>query len=122
LHDSSNDELGTESKDVWSNNIDLIFDESYNFKYKVTTINGYSTECSYTVTTTESVNIDLNIDLDTKLNYEDGLIELYLLPRTGKISTITGDFVLVRSTSLTNFKQWDPVEEFHYINVELTSS
>jgi hypothetical protein len=33
---------------------------------------------------------------------------------------VTGDFVLVRSSSLTDFKIWDPVEEFHYTNVELS--
>lgn len=122
LHNSSKDESNSESHDSWINNADLTYDESYIFSYKIKTINGYEAERSYIVTTTESVNIDLNIDLETKLNYEDGLVELYLLPRTGKRSVVTGDFVLVRASSLTDFKFWDPVEEFHYVNVELSSA
>lgn len=122
LHNSSDDNENDESTDKWSTNARLEIDEMYVFTYEVTTTNGYTNSCSYTVSITESVDIDLNIALETKLNYEDGIVELYLLPKTGQSSFITGDFVLSRSSSLTNFKLWDKVHNFSYVNMEISAS
>lgn len=119
LHDASKDELNNESVDVWVNNTSLEIDKTYKFSYSITTVNGYQEEKTYIVMVSESVDINLDIDLETKLNYDDGSIELYLLPRKNNKSTITGDFVLVRSSSLNDYKTWDIVYNFTYINVML---
>jgi hypothetical protein len=80
LHNSSLDSSSTETIDTWNMNIDLPFEIPYILKYSITTVNGLRKSCSSRIVATESVDIDLDISIESKLNYEDGIIELYLSP------------------------------------------
>lgn len=122
LHDSSTDIESYESRDVWQTKVELENNVMYSLIYSVVTMNGLTMSKSYKIEPSESVDIDLDIAIESKLNYEDGLITVHVLPRDSVKSRITGDFVLVRSSSLNNFSSWDEVHRFKYTNVELSKS
>lgn len=117
LHNSDNDTLEYESICTWRPNVDLIKEKYYHTIFKVTTINGLTHSTSRIVYVEESVDIDIDIDLLSELNYEDGTIKLSIQPNNFKPVTITGDFILSRSSSASDFKQWDQVYNFHYLNI-----
>jgi hypothetical protein len=78
LHNSLDDNNSTETTDTWHPTYDFVSNVSYKIKYGVTTINGLQHSVSEVISVAESVNIDIPIDIESKLNYEDGTIELYL--------------------------------------------
>lgn len=119
LHNSNTDIQSNESSDTWKANVELPLETPYILKYSIITNNGLQKTCSARVVATESVDIDLDISIESKLNYEDGIVELYLRPQKNDESLITGSFVLVRSSSLTNFSVWDEVHRFSYLNFKI---
>lgn len=119
LHNSATDQSSVESTDTWFASVELQTEVPYILKYTVTTTNGLQKTITSNITTTESVDIDLDIALTSKLNYEDGIIELYLEPKNNDETIVTGSFVLVRSSSLNNFSAWDEVYRFSYLNFKL---
>ena len=122
IHDSSKDKLNSyESQDIWKTNIELRKDVPYTLIYKITTMNGLECESRpYTVINQDSIDIDLDIKLKSELIPENGSIKLSILTKTGKSSLISGNFILVRASSVNNFSSWDQVYKFDYLNVTLS--
>ena len=122
IHNSENDVTTKYSEDTWKLDTELQKDALYYLTYKVTTINGLEcTSPKYITMSQDSVNINLNIKLQSKLDVENGCIELSLLPGdNGDSAIITGSFVLVRSSSKNNFQSWDEVYRFSYLNMPIT--
>jgi hypothetical protein len=80
LHDSSTDEYSYESIDSWKSNIELANEVPYFLTYTVTTTNGLTHSIERQMIATESIDIDLDIAIESRLDYEDGAIQLYLMP------------------------------------------
>lgn len=120
LHNTSQDEKSDESIDTWNTNAELVLNKTYILKYSILTTNGLLKTCSSKIVVAESVDIDLDMSIESKLNYEDGIIEIYLKPVDNNETYITGNFVLVRSSSLTNFTTWDEVYSFSYFDFQIT--
>lgn len=123
IHNSENDITTKYSEDTWKLNIELQKDALYYLTYKVTTVNGLEcTSPKYITMSQDSININLNIKLQSKLDIENGCIELVLLPGdNGDSAVITGSFVLVRSSSKDNFQSWDEIYRFSYLNMSVTT-
>lgn len=123
LHDSSTDEYSYESIDSWKSNIELANEVPYFLTYTVTTTNGLTHSIERQMIATESIDIDLDIAIESRLDYEDGAIQLYLMPSDQILSegasavNVTGNFILVRSSSINNFNSWDEVYRFSYLNI-----
>lgn len=122
LHNSNQDERDDESICTWKSNIDLLKEVNYKVVFTVTTINGLVCSTSETIYAEESVDIDIDIEIFSELNYEDGTIKLFIQPSNFKDISVTGDFILVRSSSLSNFQQWDRVYNFSYLNIILSAN
>lgn len=124
IHDSSKDNINTsESQDTWKSNIELQKDIPYQVVYKVTTMNGLEVASRpYMVINQDSIDIDLNIQLNSKLLHENGSIKLSIVSKTVGSSLISGNFILVRSSSINNFTSWDEVYRFDYLNVALSDT
>lgn len=117
LYNSENNTSEYESVCVWKSNVDLPKETNYKILFSVTTINGLQSSISEIAYVEESVDIDIAIDLLTELNYEDGIIKLFLQSSNFKDVVVTGNFVLTRSSSASNFNQWDPIYSFSYTNI-----
>lgn len=124
IHDNSKDSANSfESQDVWKSNIELVKDRPYYIIYKVTTMNGLeASSTTYTTINQDSIDIDLDMELNSELNTEDGSVKLSISPRSKETSIISGNFILVRSSSANNFNSWDEVYKFAYLNVTISKS
>ena len=69
-----------------------------------------------------SVDIDLNANLITSLNYDNGYIDVALkgIPIGGVVRSASGHFILARANSETNYKVWDKIFTFSLLNEEPT--
>lgn len=121
IHNSENDRDTEKTQDTWKSNVELIKDNPYYITYKVTTMNGLTASSPrYTTMNQDSIDIDLDIELQSKLNPVDGCVELRILPSKAKDIVISGSFVLVRASSRNNFASWDEVYKFSYLNTSLS--
>lgn len=122
IHNSENDIATNYSEDSWKLDIELQRDTLYYMTYKITTMNGL--ECSspkYIVMSQDSIDINLNIKLKSKLDSENGCVELILLPEEHvNNALITGSFILVRASNKNNFQSWEEIYKFSYTNVLTT--
>lgn len=121
IHNNETDVSINSSQDTWKTNVELEKDIPYYLTYKVVTMNGL--ECTsprYITMNQDSIDIDLDIELQSKLDPDNGCVELYILPSENKNLVISGSFVLVRASSKTNFHTWDEVYKFSYLNITLT--
>lgn len=123
IHNSENDRDTDTSQDTWRSTIELIKDQPYYLIYKVTTMNNLTASSPrYTTMNQDSVDIDLDIELNSILDSDEGCVKLYLQPSIKKDLVISGSFVLTRASSINNFSSWDEVYKFSYLNVTLNKS
>ena len=120
LHDSSTDQESYLSIDSWKSNASLKKEVPYYLSYTITTNNGLVQTIQRQVVSADSVDIDIDISLESRLNYEDGTAQLYIMPKYDSPVSITGDFILTRSSSDNNFASWDEVYKLSYLNVAVT--
>jgi hypothetical protein len=121
IHNSENDRDTEKTQDTWKSNIEMIKDNPYYITYKVTTMNGLTASSPrYTTMNQDSIDIDLDIELQSQLNPVEGCIELRIAPSKAKDIVISGSFVLVRASSKNNFASWDEVYKFSYLNTSLS--
>lgn len=121
IHNNDKDEATNYSQDTWKTSIELTKDIPYYLTYKVITMNNL--ECSsprYITMNQDSIDIDLDIELQSKLDIDNGCVELYILPSKDKNLIISGSFALVRTSSKSNFNTWDEVYKFSYLNTVLS--
>lgn len=111
IHNSSLDTETYESRDEFYCNKELQANRIYKLKYVVTTINGFKAESqSYLLTKKSSVRPSINAQLHAEINYDDGYIQLDLIPLDDKY--YSGNFALARSSSKDNFQSWDEICKF----------
>lgn len=122
IHNNENDITTKYSEDTWKVDIELQKNALYYLTYKVTTMNGLEcTSPKYITMSQDSININLNIKLQSQLDMENGCVELSLLPGdNGDSAIVTGSFVLVRASSKNNFQSWDEIYRFSYLNMLIT--
>lgn len=121
LHNSENDRDTSVTQDTWKSSVELIKDSPYYLTYKVTTLNNLTASSPrYTTISEDSINIDLDICLQTQLNSDEGCVELYIAPSKSSSVVVSGNFILVRSSSKNNFNSWDEVYRFAYLNTPLS--
>ena len=148
LHNSSYDTSSNSSTDEYYCYQELNDGESYYLVYSVTTINGLSiSSARYQVITAESVDPEEDITLMVSNGleedvgtipyggfpawhpWEEGLIRIYPdlndyvgthITSEGKNKSITGNFVILRSSSKDNFHMWQEVKRFR-LNDEICS-
>ena len=127
LHNSENDDHSTSKTcDKWYNKIELENNKIHYLTYSVVTMNGLqASSIAYPLIEREGVDASISATLIGELDYDDACIKLYiqpLNPNSDKEVIIDGSFVLVRSSSLSDFKSWDEVSRFTYTNVRFDSS
>lgn len=122
IHNSENDDdTIVETQDTWRSTIEMIKDTPYYLTYKVTTMNGLTASSPrYTTMNEDSIDIDIDIELQSILNSDEGCVELSILPKDNKDLVLSGSFVLVRSSSKNNFNSWDEVYKFSYLNTTVS--
>ena len=130
LHNSSADISSNSSTDIFYCYKELNDNEIYYIEYSVTTINGLSISSPrYQIINVQSIDPEEDIGLivyngleeqfiqDTSWHpWEEGVIKLYLefndpvARRNGRL--LTGNFVILRSSSRDNFQSWQEVRRF----------
>ena len=116
LHNANNDSELYESKDEFILGKELEINQTYRIQYTVTTNNGLTVSSpKYRIMTKLSIDPEIKADLSTKLNYENGYIDINLVGHKdadGIETPATGAFLLSRSSSADNFQTWDEISRF----------
>lgn len=121
VHNSENDISNKYSEDSWKSIIELNKDVPYYLTYKITTMNGLEVSSPrYITMNQDSIDIDLDIQLTSKMNIDDGCVQLYLSSTKETGTVVSGSFVLVRASSKDNFGAWDEVYKFAYLNTSVS--
>jgi hypothetical protein len=60
--------------------------------------------------------------LQSKLDVDNGCVELSLAPVKNNTVVVSGSFALVRASSKTNFSGWDEVYKFSYLNTSISKA
>lgn len=119
FHDSSTDIIRGESTDSWIIRKDLSENETYYLSYKITTNNNlkaYSN--SYKIVQVESVSSDFQCKLFAELQPEEAYVKLYLISTENQI--ISGNYILSRTSSKTNFSTWEEIYRFSLNSYDFT--
>jgi hypothetical protein len=121
IHNSENDTSNKYSEDIWKSNVEMNKDIPYYLTYKVTTMNGLEVSSPrYITMNQDSIDIDLDIELQSRMDVDNGCVELYIAPTKSKNSVISGSFALVRTSNKSNFNTWDEVYKFSYLNTTIS--
>ena len=121
IHNSENDTSNKYSEDTWKSNIEMNKDVPYYLIYKVTTMNGLEVSSPrYITMNQDSIDIDLDIELQSRMDVDNGCVELYIAPTKSKNSVISGSFALVRTSNKSNFNTWNEVYKFSYLNTTIS--
>lgn len=111
IHNSLNDTVFNSSNDSFECKYDLEEGIVHYIEYRVITINGleFSTG-KYRLRKKGSIEPNLNAYINPILNYENGYISVCLDPyldKNGKELGSTGSFELLRTSSESNYKNWE---------------
>lgn len=110
-HNSRTDTSSYESHDEFYCNKELNPKKTYKIQYKVTTSNGLVCESPlYLIMKKETVKPQLNISLQADAFFDDGYIQLQMIPKDTKY--YSGDFVISRASSKDNYETWDEICKF----------
>lgn len=136
LHNSSQDLQNNASTDIYRCYRDLEENDIYYIQYNVKTVNGLKASSpKYQLMNIGSIAPEENIilrafnGLEQDYNpqnciwrpYEEGVMEIYMeLANESLSKRITGNFVLLRSSSKNNFTTWQEVKRFR-LNNEIPS-
>ena len=136
LHNSSQDIINNASTDIYRCYRELEENEIYYIKYNIKTVNGLEVSSpKYQLMNIGTIDPEENIILKVfnglESNYntsecswlpcEEGVMEIYIALASQNLSkTITGSFVLLRSSSKDNFTTWQEVKRFR-LNNEIPS-
>ena len=109
LHNSNLDENNYESYDIFEFNKDLELNKSYQIQYEIKTNNGLiMTSDKYHIKQKSLIDSEYDIKIIPKLNYDNGYIQLNF--ESDDIQKPqTGSFVISKSSSLSEFKEWNNI-------------
>ena len=92
----------------------------YSIKYTVWTLNGLKVSTrKYRLMERQSLDIEVKAELKAELNYDEGYVKVTLVDTAKEEQIIEGAFLITRSDSLTNFKQWNEFYRFELRNEKL---
>lgn len=125
LHNSYIDASEEESIDTYVCRRELYSGWLYYIQYSVITTNGLEASSPrFQVTKTEDSGAELLVSLVSELDYENGRVKVFIpdplqYPDKNYIMELNkdilqGTFVLSRSSSDSNFQQWDILSNFNY--------
>lgn len=125
LHNSYNDSDSHSSVDTYICKRELFSGWQYYVQYSVITTNGLeATSVRYQVEKVEDSGTALLLNLATELDYDNGRIKVFIpnpenYPSKNYImglenGVLQGTFLLTRSSSETNYQQWDILSNFPY--------
>lgn len=116
IHNSINDISLNEANDVFTFPQDLDPSQLYYIQYTATTINGMVVSSpKYRIMQRLSIDPEIHASIIAKSNFEEGYIDVYLVPDSGYTNEeliTTGDFILSRACSDTNYMNWENVSKF----------
>lgn len=112
LHNNYKDTLQS-STDSWTINLSLEEGKLYFITYQIKTINDLTVVSqTYIIIQQDTVDPDLPCNLVCKLNYDEGLVSLYLRPTEAR--GLSGSFILSRASDKDGYKTWDEIYRFAY--------
>lgn len=114
LHNSYEDTSLTSSIDRY--NTKYAFDQNLRYKicYIVKTNNGLEVSSPrYLVMESTTIDPEVNVDLIAKLDYDNACINLTFETKDNK--TITGSFLLSRTSSIDNYSSWTDIADLKLI-------
>lgn len=118
LHNNSTDLNNYESFDSYTVPLELAEGTSYYLQYIITTNNNMTIESAkYRLMYAKSVNPEIQAKVITKLNYNNGYIDIHLEGnKTDGVETnVTGSFLISRSDDKSNFTIWDEITRFNLV-------
>lgn len=120
IHDSSNDVEHYESQDDVFFNIDLDSGKKYKLIYTIKTNNGLEISSPvYKIIKKNSINSSLKAKIITKLNYENGYINIGLdgeKDKRGNEIAVKGSFILSRASEKNNYQNWEEILRFNLVS------
>ena len=120
IHNSNTDIERGKSSDTWTSYKTLVNERQYSISYKVITINGLEIETpAYAIASMETLDlVSKNTEFIATLHSDDGYIHIHIMPKDidANIKAITGNFILVRSSSEDNFSSWHEIYKFTLVN------
>lgn len=116
LHDSGTDTEVGKSIDVWTTTKTLDVNKNYAITYTVYTLNNLIvSSASYRIITIDTIDLSINANLISTLYSDDAYVDIHLTPKkhpSGK-ELLSGNFVLMRSSSKNNFEDWQEIHKFY---------
>lgn len=109
LHNSNLDENSYESYDIFEFNKDLELNKNYQIQYEIKTNNGLIiTSDKYYIKQKSLIDSEYNIKIIPRLNYNNGYVQLNFESNESQEPQI-GSFVVFKSSSLSEFKEWNNI-------------
>lgn len=109
IHNTQLDTSSKESVDTWNSEKELESGKKYIIIYKVKTINNYETQTEpYTIINQLGVNFDVNLELHSKLDRDNGYVNLFITCG----SPLSGKYLITRASSLDNYTTWNQIADF----------
>lgn len=118
LHNNSTDINNYESTDIYTLPLELAEGTAYYLQYTVTTNNNMTISSSkYRIMYAKSVNPEIQAKVLTKLDYDNGYIEISLegAKEGGVENNVTGSFMISRSDDKSDFTIWDEITKFNLV-------
>ena len=120
LHNTSLDNNIDFSQDIFDLNKDIEYDNIYYIQYSVITNNGLSLSTpKYKIVNRELIDAQINTEIDTILNFEEGYIDIRLLGHRNELGLqdlVTGSFLLLRTDENSEYKNWIELTRFKLNN------
>lgn len=124
LHNSFEDNISTESRDIFILNKDLKVNETYYIQYTVTTTNKLTfSSTKYLIMQKDTIEPELRAAVKADLNRDNGYIRVTLTGeknQDGIEPAAIGSFYLKRASSKDNYGIWQTVYQFR-LNGQLPS-
>lgn len=118
LHNNSTDLNNYESFDSFTLPLELAEGISYYLQYIIITNNNLTIKSpKYRLMYAKSVNPEIKAKVITKLNYNNGYIDIHLEGEKseGIETNTTGSFMISRSDDKSNFTIWDEITKFNLV-------
>lgn len=117
IHNTSLDTERFESSDVWLLTKDLRPGHLYGIQYTVTTLNKLTVSSPiYNIMQVETASFDMDADLQAEMNYENGFINVRLVPKSINAKSLSGNFLLLRSSNEDSYSDWKQLHKFTLTN------
>ena len=115
IHNNINDSNINTTKDSWEIQTTLQADILYKLEYQITTINNYSGKSNQIgLSFFETLPPQVDSELLVENEFEEGCNNIYLKRffTDGNDRHICGNFFLLRSSNLDNYKKWEKLIDF----------